>query len=128
MIRVVVLVHVPAFILLYFAAGRLTVAPLRRGLRLMDEFGCCSQALLFPSRAIPDLVRFYQGEGIGFVDVLTESYADDLGLHRWALIPSVFQHIGGKSSKGDDYENSRWNRSVAANIWNFDFELFDGRR
>ena len=128
MIRVVVLVHVPAFILLYFAAGRLTVAPLRRGLRLMDEFGCCSQALLFPSRAIPDLVRFYQGEGIGFVDVLTESYADDLGLHRWALIPSVFQHIGGKSSKGDDYEHSRWNRSVAANIWNFDFELFDGRR
>jgi hypothetical protein len=38
----------------------------------------------------------------------------------------VSQHIGGKSSKGDDYESFRWNRSVAANIWNFDFELFDG--
>ena len=125
MIRIIVLVHVPAFILLYFAAGRLTVAPLRRGLRPMDEFGCCSQALVFPSRAIPDLVNFYQGEGIGFVDVLTESFAESLGLRRWALVPSVFQHIGGKSSKGDDYESSRWNRSVAANIWNFDFELFD---
>jgi hypothetical protein len=94
----------------------------------MDEFGCCSQALVFPSRAIPDLVSFYQGEGIGFVDVLTESFADDLGLRRWALVPSVFQHIGGKSSKGDDHESSGWNRSVAANIWNFDFELFDGGR
>jgi hypothetical protein len=122
--RVIVLVHVPACILFYYAAGRLTVAPLRSGLRPMDRFGCCSQALVFPRRVIPDLITFYRDEGIGFVDVLTEVFADKHDLRRWALVPSAFQHIGMRSSKGDDYRGSRWNRSVAANIWNFDFEMF----
>jgi hypothetical protein len=90
----------------------------------MDRFGCCSQALVFPRRVIPDLITFYRDEGIGFVDVLTEVFADKHDLRRWAFVPSAFQHIGMRSSKGDDYRGSRWNRSVAANIWNFDFEMF----
>jgi hypothetical protein len=124
MIGIILLVHLPACISLYFAAGRLTVAPLRNGLRPMDHFGCCSQALVFPRERIADLISFYREERTGFVDVLTELFAEKHNLRRWAHVPSVFQHIGVRSSKGDDYRGSRWNRTIAANIWNFGFEMF----
>jgi hypothetical protein len=90
----------------------------------MDRFGCCSQALVFPQDRIPALADFYERQGVGFVDTLAEEYADAERLERWASMPPVFQHIGAKSSKGDDFvEEANWKRSVAQNIWNFEFEL-----
>jgi hypothetical protein len=58
---IILLVHLPACIFLYFAAGRLTVAPLRNGLHSMDHFGCCSQALVFPRERIADLNSLFSG-------------------------------------------------------------------
>lgn len=50
--------------------------------------------------------------------MLTEDYANEDGEQRWALTPSVLQHIGTKSSK-----NSRDNGEDTINtIWNFAFE------
>ena len=115
----------PMLLAIYFAAGRLTVAPLWRGLSKMPTYGCCSQAFVFPRHQIPALLEYYNShvhEG-GYVDVLTEIYGRREGFDRWALTPSVFQHVGGQSSKGVSV--GRWGRKNTENIWNFSFERFD---
>ena len=47
------------------------------------------------------LIKWYEDQRIGFVDTLAEKLGDErpneTGV-RWALTPSVFQHVGGKSS------------------------------
>lgn len=82
-----VAVYTPLCIGIFFAAGRLTVAPLRSGLWQMDRFGCCSQALVFPQDRIPAPAELYERQGVGFVDTLAEEYADAERLERWALVP-----------------------------------------
>lgn len=58
--------------------------------------------------------------------MLTEEYANEKGELRWALTPSVLQHVGQKSTKGDDFgEAAKYGRSVAEKLWNFAFELND---
>lgn len=70
-----------------------------------------------------DLIDWYETKKIGFVDMLTEEYADRHGELRLALTPSVIQHIGRKSSKGDDFgAGSKYHKSVAEKLWNFAFE------
>ena len=44
----------------------------------------------------------------------TEGYA------RWAVVPSLLQHVGRRSAKGDEYADWR-----AKMIWNFGFELYE---
>src|SRR2546421_11453332 len=63
-------VCIPLCILLYFAAGRVTVAPLPVGLNEMNSFGCCSQGLVFPRTKVNDLIQWYEFKRIGFVDML----------------------------------------------------------
>ena len=121
----ITLLIAPMCIFLYFAAGRLTVSPLPRGLNRMDTYGCCSQAFVFPRDQIPSLISFYEQVGQGKIDQLTEAYANEKGLARWALTPSVFAHVGSTSSKSSF--TSRWGRSNTENIWNFNFEKFDSR-
>ena len=121
----IVAICTPMLLGLYFAAGRLTVSPLRRGLNKMPTYGCCSQAFAFPSHVIPEMLEYYNSkvfEG-GYVDVLTEIYGRQHKLDRWALTPSVFNHVGGKSSKGE--QTGLWGRKNTENIWNFSFETFD---
>lgn len=58
--------------------------------------------------------------------MLTEEYADERGETRWAITPPVIQHVGRKSSKGDDFgKNSKYHMSVAEKLWNFEFEKYD---
>ncbi|KAF1826670.1 uncharacterized protein K489DRAFT_312352 [Dissoconium aciculare CBS 342.82] len=122
---VILFVCTPCTIGLYYAAGRLTTSPLSRGVVLMDSHGCCSQAFVFPRNRVPDLIKYYESRGSGLIDQMTEIYANERGLHRYALVPSVFQHIGGVSSKGDDTDGGKSMKYSAAHRWNFDFELFD---
>ena len=125
----IIFVCTPMLITAYFVAGRLTVAGPSAGLHRMDKYGCCSQALAFPREQVPDLIAWYESNQMvnridrGYVDVLTEIYAKENALARWALTPSVFQHVGSKSSKSSFI--SRWGRSNTENIWNFSFERFD---
>lgn len=118
----ILLVCTPSLIALWFAAGRLTVHAPQRGIVRMDKYGCCSQALAFPRAQVPGLLAFYEERAIGYVDVLAEEYADRQRLERWAVNPAVVQHIGARSSRGDDESQMRWGRNVAQNIWNFGFE------
>ena len=113
----------PLCIILFFAAGRVSMLPLPLGVNEMPQFGCCSQSLVFPQSRVADLTHWYESKKVGFVDVLTEEMANEYQEIRWALNPSVVQHIGRKSSKGDDFgEASKYHMNVAEKLWNFAFE------
>jgi hypothetical protein len=117
---------VPLLIVLVFAAGKTSVLPLPTGVNVMNMYGCCSQGFVFPRQKAKDLIAWYEQAHVGFVDMLTEEYADKHGELRLAMTPSVIQHVGRKSSKGNEFgENSKHQLSVAEKLWNFDFELFD---
>lgn len=66
---------------------------------------------------------WYKKRKIGYIDSLTEDFADEEGFSRWAVTPSVLQHVGKKSSKGDDIiDTSTGKMTVAETIWSFEFE------
>ncbi|KAF1968923.1 hypothetical protein BU23DRAFT_255746 [Bimuria novae-zelandiae CBS 107.79] len=112
----------------YFALGRIAVSPLQEGVQLMQNFGCCSQALVFPRGRALMLATYMAERGRGAPDVLIEEYANEKGELRWAVSPSLVQHIGRKSSKKDDFgEKSKYGMSVAEKIWSFGFEEWDPR-
>ncbi|KAI9801795.1 MAG: hypothetical protein M1825_003168 [Sarcosagium campestre] len=117
------LICAPLCIILVFLVGHTTLFPLPAGVVPMPRFGCCSQGLVFPRDAVPGLVNFLEGQRAGQVDVLVEQWAERAGLERYAVVPSVLQHVGRKSSKGDDFgEAARYGMSVAQKLWSFGFE------
>ncbi|OCL11448.1 integral membrane protein [Glonium stellatum] len=117
----------PPFITLFFLAGRVSMLPLSTGVAPMPNYGCCSQGLVFPQTRISDVVGWYESKKIGYVDVLTEEYGMARDELRYAVTPSVLQHIGRKSSKGNDYGKAlRYSMSVAGRLWNFAFETNTG--
>ena len=112
------LICVPAFIALYFMAGRVTVRPWKAGVNPMPRFGCCSQGFIFPQAIVPEIIeRTDQAmdEDL-YIDMLLERHAEKAGLLRFAQVPSLLQHVGSKSSKGGGYDEH------AGEIFNFAFE------
>ncbi|KAJ4365343.1 hypothetical protein N0V83_008964 [Neocucurbitaria cava] len=107
-------------ILMFFALGRLTVLPIQNGVHEMSRFGCCSQALVFPREKAIELVDYFEEAHIGFVDVLIEKFADEREELRFAITPSVVQHIGKTSSKWDSA-----GAIYKEKIWSFGFEKYD---
>ncbi|KAJ5092063.1 hypothetical protein NUU61_006933 [Penicillium alfredii] len=122
----------PLMIGLFFAAGRVTMLPIPTGVHQMPRFGCCSQAFVFPRARVPDLVELYRARHLGYVDVITEEYANANNEIRWAVTPSIMQHAGRRSSKAmnDDpagglRHKSKSEISEVGKLWNFGFELND---
>jgi hypothetical protein len=109
-----------AAILLFFALGRMTVLPIPAGVREMPRFGCCSQALVFPRSKALELVSYFKDRRTGFMDVLTEDFAEQRDELRFAITPSVVQHVGRESSK-------RTNQGpiIKKGIWSFRFERYE---
>ncbi|KAL8788630.1 MAG: hypothetical protein Q9213_001558 [Squamulea squamosa] len=116
----------PACILLYFMAGRLSMRPLPPGVHEMPNFGCCAQGMVFSSTVATRVVAKLKEKELGFVDMILEEWANEEKLTRFAVIPSLLQHIGGHSSKGDDFAPAQ-PMSVAERIFNFGFELYKQR-
>ncbi|TFB07513.1 hypothetical protein CCMA1212_000227 [Trichoderma ghanense] len=113
----ILVIWVPLFIGLGFMAGRLTVSPLATGVLEMPRYGCCSQGLVIPNRHLVLLKeRLLESPFDLPADSTIEKTADDLGLGKWAVVPSVLQHIGarGSSAKGGAIKST----------WNFSFERF----
>jgi hypothetical protein len=108
----------PALIALYFLAGRVTMHRLSpfplSGVREMPRYGCCAQGLVFPRRHLSGLQSLLRDPPYDFAgDQILEGWAGDRGLSKWALDPSVLQHIGmTESSDGPRL----------AEVWNFSFE------
>ena len=108
---------IPASITLFFMAGRVTFHRLTHReayVREMPEYGCCAQGLVFPQRHMDGALNLLREPPYDFaVDMVIEGYAAANGLTKWALDPSILQHIGRTEStdKGRD-----------TNVWNFSFE------
>ncbi|KAJ5994593.1 hypothetical protein N7451_010317 [Penicillium sp. IBT 35674x] len=122
----------PLLIGLFFAAGRATMLPVPQGVNQMPNFGCCSQAFVFPRSRIPDLLDLYQSKDEGYVDSITEEYANLNQEVRWAITPSIMQHVGRQSSKAQKGSSARPSRykikgemKGAERLWNFAFERND---
>ncbi|KAM0548430.1 hypothetical protein ACHAPJ_009916 [Fusarium lateritium] len=108
---------IPACLVLTFVTGRITLHRLftrSPTVREMPRYGCCAQGMVFPNhhlQALQDFLREppYQFPG----DMIMEDYARDKKLTKWALDPSVMQHVGlVESSDGPR----------RAEVWNFSFE------
>ncbi|OQE16974.1 hypothetical protein PENSTE_c022G04045 [Penicillium steckii] len=130
------LICTPILIGLFFATGRTTMLPIPDGVHQMPRFGCCSQALIFPRTRIPDLVKLYEDKHLGYVDMITEEYANENQEIRWAITPAVVQHAGRRSSKGiftnedggpyvPPRHKSKSELSDVEKLWNFRFERLD---
>ncbi|EON95703.1 putative integral membrane protein [Phaeoacremonium minimum UCRPA7] len=109
---------IPAMIVLYFMAGRVSVNRLipwpNPGAREMERYGCCAQGLVIPERHLEGFQNLLRNPPYDFAgDQKLEGYAESRGLRKWALEPSVFQHVGLKQSSAGD---------VRAEVWNFSFE------
>ena len=111
-------VCLPAVVALYFMAGRQTVSPISSGIHEMNKYGCCSQGLIFPRSIIPSLLEHADLETDWLVDMMIEQIADREDWIRWAVVPSLLQHIGATSSKGYGFDDS------ARHLWNFRFEQY----
>ena len=111
-------VCLPAVVGLYFLAGRQTVLPIKPPLQEMNKYGCCSQGLVFPRFIIPPLLSHTDLQTDWLVDMMIEQIADREGWARWAVVPSLLQHIGVTSSKGYGFDDS------ARHLWNFRFEQY----
>ncbi|KAL6803489.1 glycosyltransferase [Trichoderma sp. SZMC 28012] len=111
----------PALIALYFLSGRLFTGRLSpfslstlHGAREMPHYGCCAQGLVLPQRHLESFQALLRDPPYDFPgDMILEDYAEARGLVKWALEPSVFQHVGFKESS----DGTR-----RAEVWNFGFE------
>ena len=110
----------PATILLYFMAGRVSMQPPLTGLHRMEKFGCCSQGLIFPRQIVPRTMEtvHHATNQRYYVDMTLERWANAEALPRYALVPPLLQHVGSKSSKGSKFDEG------ANSIWNFEFENY----
>lgn len=122
-------VCMPACIALYFMAGRVSMLPLAPGVHEMPNFGCCAQGFVFSSATAARVVDKLKQKEVGFVDMILEEWANQEKLTRFVIVPSLLQHVGGRSSKGDDFKPAE-SRSLADKMFNFGFELYrqDGPR
>ncbi|QGI85596.1 hypothetical protein CEK25_012325 [Fusarium fujikuroi] len=110
-----------SFILLYFLAGRLAVNPYPTGVHEMPNYGCCAQGLVIPRQHLDALGAALNTASDAIAgDSLIESFADSHHLKKYAITPSVLQHVGrlGSSDVGGT-------RKVT---WNFSFEKTSTRR
>ncbi|KAF5594293.1 integral membrane protein [Fusarium pseudocircinatum] len=112
---------IPACLALAFVTGRITLHRLftrSPTVREMPRYGCCAQGLVFPNHHLQNLQDFLREPPFQFPgDMIMEDYARDNGLSKWALDPSVLQHVGlVESSDGPR----------RAEVWNFSFERLKG--
>ncbi|KAI4214290.1 MAG: hypothetical protein LQ351_003043 [Letrouitia transgressa] len=117
-IAILCFVCLPGFIGLYFMAGRVSMQPPHPGVRKMSRFGCCSQGFIFPRQIVSRTIERTKRAMFEdyYIDMLLERWADAEDLARFAIFPSLLQHVGIKSSKGWGYDEH------AGTTWNFQFE------
>lgn len=115
-------------ILLFFAFGRITVQPMPVGVHEMPAFGCCGQAFVFPNVKAGEVAEYFKDRHLGYMDVLLEDFANERHELRYAVTPSLVQHVGRESTHhGNGGPMSKWGLSIAERIWSFAFEKFDWR-
>ncbi len=122
---VLCLVSLLSCIILYFMVGRVTMQPFIAGVHETNCSGCCSQGFIFPRAIISQLVERTKKaiDEDYYIDMLQVRLADVKHSERFVLIPSLLQHVGGKSSKGWGCDESVGNILMASM-----FAVVAGRR
>ncbi|KAL6857542.1 hypothetical protein ACO1O0_004981 [Amphichorda felina] len=106
----------PAVIALIFLTGRVTLHRMTTApcVREMPQYGCCAQGLVFPNRHLEGLQNLLREPPYRYpADMVIDGYGDERGLTKWALDPSVLQHVGINDSS---------DRGKRVEVWNFSFE------
>ncbi|KAI9374797.1 hypothetical protein BJX61DRAFT_532064 [Aspergillus egyptiacus] len=116
-IAILSMICVPAFTALVYMVGKYSLMPLH-GVIEMNQYGCCTQGLVFPRKRVDALMEFLSAKGHGQTDSMIEEYADHYGLTRYALAPPQLQHVGLKSSRDNLDINTQ-------STWAFWFETND---
>lgn len=108
----------PAVMVLMLLGGRSTTNGLNpllnahNGIREMPQHGCCGQGLVIPHRHMGDFQSLLRSPPFDLAsDQILESHADHRGLLKWALQPSVVQHIGVKQSSDGQRSEEAWSFS-----------------
>lgn len=113
-LALICLLVIPSFVIFFFQAGKANILPPRPGV-LEQNFGCCSQALLYPRQQIPGLVQFLERLKRGQVDLMINVHAREAELTRFSLYPVQVQHVGLTSARKTDLDEAR-------SIWSMAFE------
>ncbi|KAF4982241.1 hypothetical protein FZEAL_2125 [Fusarium zealandicum] len=101
-----------AYVALYFMAGRLLVDPVRAGVHEMPRYGCCAQGLAMPHRHLDKLEqRLREPPHVLAGDSFVDMVAEQEGLRKWAMVPSVLQHVGVRGSSEAGFYKTTWNFS-----------------
>ncbi|KAL2069200.1 hypothetical protein VTL71DRAFT_15538 [Oculimacula yallundae] len=113
---------VPAFVILFYQAGKASMLPPSPGVRMQD-FGCCTQGMVFPRESVPGVVEHLHkaAEVHRPYDVAMDDYATENGLERFALYPVMVQHVGERSVITPD-------RRGDSRVWSMAFESLNPER
>ncbi|TLS21642.1 uncharacterized protein PpBr36_09560 [Pyricularia pennisetigena] len=127
LIAITALATYAVYTYLYFSAGVALAHGPERGVFAMNS--CCAQATIFPNRMVEPLTSWYREKRIGFVDELAEKVAvekPDVFGPRFYVKPALVQHVGSKSSKGDNWGSDKPGQMAEAErVWNFGFEAWN---
>ncbi|KAI9663363.1 MAG: hypothetical protein M1831_002647 [Alyxoria varia] len=92
-LAIICFLAIPSFVILFFQCGKASVLPPAPGVRA-EDFGCCSQGLIFNRDEVPGLVSHLRMKKTGRCDLMTSDYARGEGIERLSMYPMVLQHVG----------------------------------
>lgn len=84
---------IPSMVVLFFLAGKASLLPHHSG-TYMEKFGCCSQGLVFPREAVPNVINYLRYRGEGEIDVMINQLQYGLKMDRYTVYPVQLQHVG----------------------------------
>ena len=103
---VISLLVIPAFVILFFKAGKASLLPPAPGV-IEESFGCCAQGLVFPRDRVPDLINYLRKRHAGQIDTLLDDLADQANLTKHALYPVQLQHVGTSMENSSPQSNTK---------------------
>jgi len=99
-VAIICLLVVPAFVILFFQAGKASMLSPRPGIHDDEFLGCCSQGLVFPRARISRVMEYLATRGRGQIDNILNDLAVEDSLRRYSLYPVQLQHLGRSGRDG----------------------------
>lgn len=89
--------------------------PIPVGVHEMPNYGCCAQGLVIPQQHLDALGSALKTASDAIAgDSFIEAFANTRGLKKYAITPSVLQHVGRRGSSDIG--------GIRKATWNFSFE------
>lgn len=121
---VLCLFTIPLLVITFFATGKASLTLRRRPGAHLQDWGCCTQSVFFPSRNVPHLVHSLRTHTTETTpDEIVGQHAKMVGLHRYVLDPVLVQHRGARSSVITPGRDKLVGKGL---LWSAAFEDLDG--